>query len=143
MISAKEYSPVLFDKNIDWERLRKGTSVYHRFWTEQYERCINGYHPHGGSWIPGNYYFYLNFCMISAFDKKIKRKRPLPPLYRDQDHEYFVEANKAKEEGYGLIVLKARRKGFSFHECEYFTSRLDLLSWCRKWNGSPKRTLCI
>ena len=114
MISAKEYSPVLFDKNIDWERLRKGTSVYHRFWTEQYERCINGYHPHGGSWIPGNYYFYLNFCMISAFDKKIKRKRPLPPLYRDQDHEYFVEANKAKEEGYGLIVLKARRKGFSF-----------------------------
>lgn len=114
MISAKEYSPVLFNEDYNPARLRKGTSAYHRFWDESMERCINGYQPTGGVWIPGNYYFYLNFCKIRLYDKKTNRKKLGPPLYRDQDHEYFVEVNDAKAAGEGVIVLKARRKGFSF-----------------------------
>jgi hypothetical protein len=96
MIDAKLYSPVLFDNNLDPSRLKKGTAAYHRFWEEQYRRCIDGYKPTGGSWIPGNYYFYLNFSNISVFDTKINRKKMGPPLYRDQDHEYFVEAKNAE-----------------------------------------------
>jgi hypothetical protein len=124
MISAKEYSPVIFNSDYNPERLRKGTSAYHRFWDEQYDRCLNGYQPTGGSYIPGNYYFYLNFCKIRLYDEKTNRKTIGPPLYRDQDHEYFVEVNEAKKGGYGIIVLKARRKGFS-----YMNSDILLHEW--------------
>jgi hypothetical protein len=112
MISAEKYSPVLKDKL--YPKLIKETVDWHHWWTEQRKRCIEGYKPIGGTWITGAHYFYLNFCKISAYDPKTGRKRPMPPSYRDQDHEYFTEIQKAKEGGYGIIVLKARRKGFSF-----------------------------
>jgi len=114
MISAKLYSPVLYDEIERPGNFTKGTSSYHRYWEKQFNRCRDGFTPAGGSFIPGNYYFYLNFCKIRAFDKKTNRKKMKPPLYRDQDHEYFDFVNKAKDEGEGVIVLKARRKGFSF-----------------------------
>jgi len=38
----------------------------------------------------------------------------ISPIYRDQDHEYFDAIYDAKENGHGVIILKARRKGFSF-----------------------------
>jgi hypothetical protein len=130
MISAKLYSPVLYDESENPENFLRGTSAYHRFWEEQYQRCMNGFTPTGGSHIPGNYYFYLNFCKINAFDKKINRKRPLPPLYRDLDHEYFNEINKCKDEGAGIIVLKARRKGFSF-----MNANVLLHEWTFHWGS--------
>lgn len=114
MIAAKLYSPVLYDPNMHPENFLRGTSAYHRYWEEQYQRCLHGYKPVGGVHIPGNYYFYLNFCKIRLYDEKTRRKVVAPPLYRDQDHEYFTFVNQAKEEGFGVIVLKARRKGFSF-----------------------------
>jgi len=114
MISAKLYSPVLYDVSESPSNFLKGTSAYHRYWTVQEKRCKEGFTPKGGSYIPGNYYFYLNFCKIRLFDKVSNRKMVAPPLYRDQDHEYFTEVNNAKKEGYGVIVLKARRKGFSY-----------------------------
>ena len=122
MIEAKKYSPVLFDKNIkNFRSLKNGTSEYYQFWDEQKKRIIDGYKPSGGVWIPGNYYFYLNFSKIHGLNPGAKRKSMISPLYRDQDHEYFQEVHWAKygdgkdnKGGYGLIVLKARRKGFSF-----------------------------
>jgi hypothetical protein len=126
MISSKIYSPVIFE-NQDPARLRKGTSAYHRFWEEQFQRCINGYTPTGGTFIPGNYYFYLNFCKIRLFDEDSNRKEIGAPIYRDLDHEYFLLVDKAQKEGFGVIVLKGRRKGFSFmnanlllHEWSFF-----------------------
>ena len=73
-----------------------------------------GYKPTGGSWIPGNYYFYLNFGKIHGLPEGAVRKTMISPIYRDQDHEYFNIVNKAKVDGKGVIVLKARRKGFTF-----------------------------
>jgi hypothetical protein len=122
MIAAKKYSPVLFDKNLkDYRKFKRGTAEYHHFWKEQKYRCLNGYKPTGGTWISGNYYFYLNFSKIHGLPPGAKRKSMISPLYRDQDHEYFREVYHAKygdgldnKGGYGIIVLKARRKGFSF-----------------------------
>lgn len=115
MISGKKYQPIIYDKNLkDYNKFRPGTMQYSAFWTEQKKRIKNGYKPTGGTWIPGNYYFYLNFSKIHGLAHKAKRKGMISPIYRDQDHEYFLEINNAKEGGYGIIVCKARRKGFSY-----------------------------
>ena len=122
MIAAKKYSPLIFDKHLkDYQSLRKNTTEYFAFWKEQQKRLKDGYKPTGGTWIPGNYYFYLNFSKIHGLEVGARRKSMIPPIYRDQDHEYFTEVNNAKygdgkdnKGGYGIIVLKARRKGFSF-----------------------------
>lgn len=115
MISAEKYSPVLFDKSINkFESFRTDSIEYSQFWRTQKDRILNGYKPNGGVWIPGNYYFYLNFSKIHGLNPGAKRKSMISPLYRDQDHEYYQEVHEAKENGRGIIVLKARRKGFSF-----------------------------
>jgi len=115
LISAEKYSPVIFDKNLkNYESLKIGSLDYSQFWRTQKDRILNGYKPNGGVWIPGNYYFYLNFSKIHGLNPGAKRKSMISPLYRDQDHEYYQEVHDAKENGRGIIVLKARRKGFSF-----------------------------
>jgi hypothetical protein len=112
VISATKYTPVRTDKS--WHKLKPGTVDHHLFWEEQIRRCKEGWKPSGGTWMSGAFYFYLNFSKIHAYDEAIRRKRMLPPSYRDQDHEYFNAVHDAKQGGYGLVVLKARRKGFSF-----------------------------
>jgi hypothetical protein len=115
LTSAEKYSPVIFDKNINkFESFRTDSLEYSQFWRTQKDRILNGYKPNGGVWIPGNYYFYLNFSKIHGLNPGAKRKSMISPLYRDQDHEYYQEVHEAKENGRGIIVLKARRKGFSF-----------------------------
>jgi hypothetical protein len=115
LTSAEKYSPVIFDKNINkFESFRTDSLEYSQFWRTQKDRVLNGYKPNGGVWIPGNYYFYLNFSKIHGLNPGAKRKSMISPLYRDQDHEYYQEVHEAKENGRGIIVLKARRKGFSF-----------------------------
>ena len=122
MIKSEKYSPVIFDKHLkDYAKLKKNTAEYFAFWKEQKRRLKDGYKPTGGSWIPGNYYFYLNFSKIHGLQEGARRKSMISPIYRDQDHEYFTEVHWAKygdgkdnKGGYGIIVLKARRKGFSF-----------------------------
>ena len=97
MIKAEKYSPIIFDKNLmNYRDMQKNTSQYFAFWKEQRKRIINGYKPTGGSWIPGNYYFYLNFSKIHGLLPGAKRKSMISPLYRDQDHEYFMEVYWAK-----------------------------------------------
>ena len=71
--------------------------------------------------ITGNHYFYLNYCPIDrAVDEELpdgtiqsKRERTFPRFY-DGDWEYFQEIDKARAENRHMIVLKARRKGYSY-----------------------------
>ena len=91
-----------------------GSLDYKRYWNLQLKRCLDGYKPVGGEMITGAYYFYLNFCKIRLRDEMTSRKKLDNPWYRDMDHEYFDTIYKAKEEGSGIIVLKARDKGFSY-----------------------------
>tara|TARA_R110002126_G_scaffold94290_4_gene222689 strand:+ start:364 stop:2313 length:1950 start_codon:yes stop_codon:yes gene_type:complete len=112
MIAALKYCPVLTDR--EYPKLRKGTIQYRNWWKIQRARILSGYKPTGGTWIPGNYYFYLNFGKIHGLPPGAKRKTMISPIYRDQDHEYFKMVHDCKENGQGLICLKARRKGFSF-----------------------------
>lgn len=86
----------------------RGTAAWREFWDEQFYRCVNGYIT-GGMWIPGRYYYYLNFFPISTVGRGFHL-----PAYVDFDYEFFMLVEQAKKDGYGLICVKARRKGLSF-----------------------------
>lgn len=84
-----------------------GTRAYEEFWDEQFDYCINGYTT-GGIFIPGRFYFYLNFIVLQGL------RGPTYPMYVDLDLEYFrlVEDVKKYQKA-GIISIKARRKGLS------------------------------
>lgn len=46
-----------------------GTYYNDEYWTEEERRCFEGY-TSGGIWIPGDYYFYLNYCRIQLVEEK-------------------------------------------------------------------------
>lgn len=84
-----------------------GTKAYDDWWDEQFDRCINGYAT-GGIFIPGRYYYYLNFEVIKGL------YGPMYPWITDLDLEYFFTIEMIKKyKKAGLIALKARRKGLS------------------------------
>jgi hypothetical protein len=77
------------------------------FWEEQFDYCLNGYTT-AGIFIPGRYYFFLNFRLLSG------NKGLQYPWFNDMQYEYFlliewIKANK----WLGIIAPKARRKGLS------------------------------
>jgi hypothetical protein len=84
-----------------------GTVAHEDWWNEQIDRCINGYTT-GGIWIPGRYYYYLNFIKIST----LGRGNHFPD-YIDLDLEFFLLVEEAKRDHKGIISLKGRRRGLS------------------------------
>ena len=93
-----------------------GTKEYYDYWDEQRERCTQGYLD-----ITGYHYFYLNFCPIDrvvddylADGTKIARRDRTFPAFYDGDHHYFTAVDEARKTNKHLVVLKARRKGFSY-----------------------------
>ena len=92
---------------------------------QRYRPVINIGHP---DWISGKYYFYLNYYKILGNDGTLgSRKTLISPWYRQMDHEYFDLFETCKKEEKGMIVIKARDKGFSYmnsgmisHEYTFF-----------------------
>ena len=97
-----------------------GTREYYEFWDEEHKRCMYGYKV-DDLHITGFHYFYLNYCPIDrAVDElmpdgtlQARRERTFPRFY-DGDYEYFHEIDKARAQNKHMIVLKARRKGYSY-----------------------------
>lgn len=97
-----------------------GTKQYYDYWDTEQHRCLHGYEVNGVK-ISGFHYFYLNYCPIDRIideeqpDGEIisRRDRSFPAFY-DGDYEYFHAIDKARRENKHMIVLKARRKGFSY-----------------------------
>lgn len=102
-----------------------GTKDYYDFWDEEKNRCLYGLTVDKGTedelYITGFHYFYLNYCPIDrAIDEEMpdgtiqaRRERTFPAFY-DGDHEYFHEIEIARTNNKHMIVLKARRKGYSY-----------------------------
>jgi len=107
----------------------KGTKEWKDYWNLQAFYCINGMSV-GGVKITGEHYFYLNFCQISLkLTKKITDLTTLTELttkkvkvdttvtfpdFWDSDWYYFNECKRAEELGLHIIVLKPRRRGYSY-----------------------------
>jgi len=93
----------------------EGTSEHIEFWDEEERRCREGYTV-GGTRITGEHYAYLNYGRILATvdDGKRQRKIDTFPKFLDMDYYWYHELEEAEKNGQGMIVVKARRKGFSY-----------------------------
>lgn len=68
-----------------------GTEAYKNFWERERQRCIRGYVVDGIR-IPGDHYFYLNYCRINKSKKLsggVGKKSADFPDFWDGDYEYF------------------------------------------------------
>lgn len=101
-----------------------GTSEYMRYWTQEMEYCMNGYVADDGDRIPGYFYFYLNYFPIDLVKEievdvrglkslRASTERDFPRFY-DYDRFFFESVEACQDYGKHLIVLKARRKGYSY-----------------------------
>jgi len=102
-----------------------GTSEYIQYWTTEFERCKYGYTASDGDHIPGYFYFYLNYFPIDLIKEvevevgngitslRASNVRDFPRFY-DYDRFFFESMEECEEYGKHLIVLKARRKGYSY-----------------------------
>lgn len=91
----------------------KDSYAYKEFWLREDDRCRNGLKLND-LYIPGAYYFYLNYYPILAKDEKTGRKSRICPRFTDVDLEYFSIIERARKEQKGVILAKPRRTGFSF-----------------------------
>ena len=110
--NPQKYRPVANDGHPD---LSPDSIDYQEYWEQELDRCLNGFKPKGMKPISGKHYFYLNYYMILGNDgSKGNRKTLIHPWYRELDHEYFDMFEQCKDNGKGMIVIKARDKGFSY-----------------------------
>lgn len=86
---------------------------YREYWDEQTKRCLEGI-TIGNLWIPGTYYFYLNFTQILRKIEGVKEKKLDFPRFTDVDLEFFLLYERAIKEDKGIILVKPRRTGFSY-----------------------------
>ena len=83
-----------------------GSPEYELFWQEQLYRCINGYNT-GGIYIPGRFYYYMNFNAMSTIHGVIN------PDFCDLHLQLAYIIEWCKAHGKNLIIGKKRRAGIS------------------------------
>lgn len=84
----------------------EGTPEYEQFWAEQLYRCINGYNT-GGIFLPGRFYYYMNFNAMSTIHGVIN------PDFCDLHLQLAYVIEYCKQHGKNLIIGKKRRAGIS------------------------------
>ena len=101
-----------------------GTTEYIRYWTEEFNKCRDGYVAEDGDFIPGYFYFYLNYFQIILVNEveftingvkslRATKERDFPKFY-DYDRWFFECVDYSEKYGKHMVVLKARRKGYSY-----------------------------
>ena len=98
-------------------------SEYTAFWKEELRRWRDGLvRPSDGEWIPGGYYFYLNYSPIwinvessTTGGKKSrgKRSKHFPNVWQG-DYLFFHYIEQARNNGAHCKLLKCRGVGFSY-----------------------------
>lgn len=113
-IKGKGYCPNPIVKNgipryADSRRDKRviGTADWEKFWEQELYYIHNGYNT-GGMHIPGRYYYYLNYSVMSTL--KFGNINP-DPTDLHLELAYLIEH--CKSSGSNLMIPKARRKGIS------------------------------
>ena len=93
-------------------------SKYTLFWKEETRRCREGLIRPDGEWIPGELYFYWNYCPIMLSrevvgTKKANRVQDFPDPWLG-DYLWFHYKNAARNEGEHCAKIKCRGIGASF-----------------------------
>lgn len=84
-----------------------GTAAWESFWTEEIYKIINGVWCPGVGWVPGRFYYYMNYKVMSTILGVITPD--MVDLYLEL--AYFIEY--CKRHGINILCPKARRKGIS------------------------------
>jgi intein/homing endonuclease len=127
IVNSDKFRPaaIYYEKHKTFCPYPFGTAEYVKYWDEATERSLNGYTSPDGDYIPGYYYFYLNYSPILRLvereytdrygnvKKRRIRDRSFPDFY-DYDYYYFSAIQEAEDTGQHMVVLKARGKGYSF-----------------------------
>lgn len=103
---------------------RHPNSDYIKYWKEEARRCLEGHvRESDGEWIPGYYYFYLNYSPIQAVIDILDEngeptgranKRTIFPEVWDSDYMFFHYVEQAERDGELGALLKTRRRGYSY-----------------------------
>jgi hypothetical protein len=113
---------IFFNNNGVYTRLhpnRNPNSEFFKHWKEEARRCREGYfRPSDGEWIPGFYYFYLNYSPILKVEivagtNRAGRVEAFPNVY-DGDYLFYHYLEQARNAGKHTATLKKRGSGFSF-----------------------------
>lgn len=102
----------------------RGTTAFREYWDRETDRCLYGFTSDDDDYISGYNYFYLNYFIILLVKEVEYRQRDQLirksiktmdfPRFYDYDAFFFQAVEEAERQGKHLIVLKARRKGYSF-----------------------------
>jgi hypothetical protein len=116
---------IAFQKDGVYCKAKPGSKAHDAFWTQEQERCLHGFVADDGDFITGFNYFYLNYCPI--FRQRTKKINDASgqevfvvegvvdfPLFYSYDAIYFHYIQECINNGKHAVVLKARRKGYSF-----------------------------
>ncbi len=93
-------------------------SEYYRFWAEEARRCREGYIRHSdGEWVPGNYYYQLNYAPLLRSEikkgtKQADRLEGFAYVY-DADYWFFHYVEQCRALGMHGANLKRRGCGYS------------------------------
>ncbi len=93
-------------------------SQYYKYWAEEARRCRAGYVRHSdGEWIPGNYYYQLNYAPLLRAEikkgtKQADRVKAFPYVY-DGDYLFFHYVEQCRVRGMHGANLKRRGCGYS------------------------------
>ncbi len=114
-----------FKRNECYTNAPPGTTEYIKYWTTEFGYCLDGYTAEDGDHIPGFFYFYLNYFRMNRI-VEVNVKLPngeteirgeyhkgLPDFY-DYDRYFFEAVEECDRRGKHMVVLKARRKGYSY-----------------------------
>ncbi len=116
---------LFYEENHCYTHLRPNPnprSEYAEFWREEVKRWEEGLIRPDGEWIPGYYYFYLNYCPIwlnevievkEATKNKAKRVKKFPKVWLG-DYLFFHYIDQARNAGAHCKLLKTRGIGFSY-----------------------------
>jgi hypothetical protein len=116
---------LFFEKNKCYTHLRPNPnprSEFAEFWKEEKRRWKEGFvRPSDGEWIPGYYYFYLNYTQIwlneivedNGVKKKTERVKKFPKPWLG-DYLFFHYYQQAIDNGNHVKILKTRGVGISF-----------------------------
>lgn len=126
---------IYFQKNGCYTKLRPNSnpnSEYGKWCMEEARRCREGYvRESDGEWIPGDYYFFLNYCpmqLVKKEDKKSKKGKRVFDFPKVWEGHYLKAhaLQQAREQGHHYAELASRSKGKSFYAAAMLAKRFVL-----------------
>ena len=105
-------------------------SEYGKWIREEVRRCWEGYiRESDGEWIPGDMYFFLNYCPIQLIKKSSKgdtiRTIDFPSFF-DGNYYRFHYLNQCRKEGHHAMELAKRGAGKSYSAAALLAKRFIL-----------------